>query len=592
MHSMERRKSAITSGSKRLSSSPALALILLLGLFLLGSVSACSRNDASGDGATGVLPLTSLAVRPPEGRLAVGGSMRLRAIATFADNSMADVTGDVEWSSEAPAVASVGNEGDSKGELEAFSKGSVAIIASYGGVTGRLQLDVIGSIPAESGPLKVNLANPRYFSRGTVKAILLTGSHTWLDFQDAGHGNPPPSFDYPGFLDFLEENGHNFFRLWTWEQTRWTLETSDDLYWFGPSTPFARTGPGDALDGLPRFDLETFDQAYFDRLRARVEEAGERGIYVAVMLFDGWSVAKEKGNFSENNPWRGHPFNAANNINGVDGDVDGDDSGEETHELANAEVLAIQEAYVRKVIDTVNDLDNVLYEISNESHSNSQDWQYHMIDFIKDYERTLVKQHPVGMTVEYPGGDNAELFASPADWISVNGSIDNPPAADGTKVILDDTDHLCGICGDREWVWKSFMRGRNPVFMDGYDGAAYGVGGEGFDFDAPTWVSLRANLGYVQAFADRVNLVAMEPRGDLASTGYCLSSVGSGGSEYLVYAPDGGGISVDLSSVSGDLTVEWFDPSTGNPQLGGSVPGGGWETFSPPFAGDAVLYLH
>ena len=30
-------------------------------------------------------------------------------------------------------------------------------------------------------------------------------------------------------------------------------------------------------------------------------------------------------------------------------------------------MTALQEAYVRKVIDTVNDLDNVLYEITNEA---------------------------------------------------------------------------------------------------------------------------------------------------------------------------------------------------------------------------------
>jgi len=38
------------------------------------------------------------------------------------------------------------------------------------------------------------------------------------------------------------------------------------------------------------------------------------------------------------------------------------------------------------VIDTVNDLDNVLYEISNESDGNSEAWQYHMINFVKSYE--------------------------------------------------------------------------------------------------------------------------------------------------------------------------------------------------------------
>ena len=39
------------------------------------------------------------------------------------------------------------------------------------------------------------------------------------------------------------------------------------------------------------------------------------------------------------------------------------------------------------------DLDNVLYEISNESHANSVQWQYDMINYIKIYEVTKPKQH-------------------------------------------------------------------------------------------------------------------------------------------------------------------------------------------------------
>src|SRR5690606_29247875 len=138
---------------------------------------------------------------------------------------------------------------------------------------------------------------------------------------------------------------------------------------------------------------------------------------VSVMLFNGFSVTKAKPSSppGNRNPWRGHPFNAANNINGVNGDPNGDDSGEETHELAVPAVTALQEAYVRKVIDTVNDLDNVLYEISNESHGDSHSWQYHLIDLIHAYESTKPKQHPVGMTVAYPNGGNGALFASNAE---------------------------------------------------------------------------------------------------------------------------------------------------------------------------------
>ena len=46
---------------------------------------------------------------------------------------------------------------------------------------------------------------------------------------------------------------------------------------------------GHAIDGQPRFDLDQLDQAYFDRLRERVAPPA-RGIYVSVMLFDGWAL--------------------------------------------------------------------------------------------------------------------------------------------------------------------------------------------------------------------------------------------------------------------------------------------------------------
>ena len=48
-----------------------------------------------------------------------------------------------------------------------------------------------------------------------------------------------------------------------------------EVYHYAPQ-PFVRSGPGTALDGKPKFDLTRLDQAYFDRLRSRVVEAGSR----------------------------------------------------------------------------------------------------------------------------------------------------------------------------------------------------------------------------------------------------------------------------------------------------------------------------
>jgi hypothetical protein len=77
--------------------------------------------------------------------------------------------------------------------------------------------------------------------------------------------------------------------------------------------PWARTGPGEASDGKPRLDLDRFDESFFDRLRERVIAAGNRGMYVAVMLFEGWGLHLSTVPFHV----EGHPFHVMNNVNGV-----------------------------------------------------------------------------------------------------------------------------------------------------------------------------------------------------------------------------------------------------------------------------------
>ncbi len=445
-----------------------------------------------------------------------------------------------------------------------------------------------------TGPLQVSQNNPRYFADSNGKIIYLTGSHTWSNLQDNGFSTPPPVFNYSEYLDFLVANNHNFIRLWTWEQAKWYTETSKE-YWFEP-LPYYRGGSELAKDGKPKFDLTKFDRAYFDRLRQRIIGAKERGIYVSIMLFNGWSI-EDKSQLG--NPWQGHPYHRDNNINGIDGDPNQNERGEKIHTLEIPRVTALQEAYVKKVVDTVNDLDNVLYEISEESPRGSHDWQYHMIEYIRNYELHKPKQHPVGMTVESPEGDNFKLFDSPADWISLRSNTYynnyHVKTANGSKVILADTDHLCGICDIRPWIWKSFTRGENPIYMDVYDNAVplssppIPIPPNSINF--PSFVKFRRNLGYTLTYAKRMNLRAMKPSNYIASTGYCLAKPVPIGAEYLVYSPKGGKVIVDLSAAKEELTAEWFNPNDGKVTSGIKTTGGGYRVFTAPFDGDAVLYI-
>ncbi|MGB2808089.1 MAG: DUF6298 domain-containing protein [Sedimentisphaerales bacterium] len=431
------------------------------------------------------------------------------------------------------------------------------------------------------GSLRVHSDNPRYFTDGSGRVIYLTGSHTWANLVDIGPKDPPPQFDFTACLNWMQKMNHNFIRMWTWEPVTWNTKANREnkLHTAAPQ-PWARTGPGKASDGKPKFDLKKFNHIYFDRLRRRVSEAADCGIYVSVMLFEGWAMQFSTG------AWEGHPLHPKNNINGINGDKNKDGRGLEIHTMTNPAVTAIQEAYVRKVIDTVNNFDNVLYEISNENHPPSTEWQYHIIRYIKRYEKKKPKQHPVGMTFQYRAGKNETLFKSPADWISPNpegGYRDNPPAADGRKVILNDTDHLWGIGGNQAWVWKSFLRGHNPIFMDPYDGVVLGN-----KFDSK-WDPIRHSMGYTRRYAEKMNLTAMRSRNNLASTKYCLANPGS---EYLVYNPAQDNTSIIVNLKAGTYKYEWLNPDNGKVASTGTIKAaGGEKKFEAPFKGDAVLYL-
>jgi len=539
--------------------------------------------------------VVSVTLSTPITSMAVGGTQVLTAMPR--DNVGNVLSGrTVNWVSSDPtklalsAASSISSSSGATITITAIEAGNAAITAMSEAAPSATTSTIAISPALAAGPLRVSTDNRRYFADPAGHAVYLTGSEYWKTIQDNSPSNPPQTFDYSAFLDFLQSHNHNFTRLYMWEQARWSAETSDS-HWFSP-TPYLRPGPGTAIDGEPKFDVTQLNPAYFARVRQRVIDAGARGIYVSVMLFNGWSLGT-KGGSTVGNPWLAHPFNAANNINGIDGDPNGDDHGFETQTLSNSAITALQEAYVRAVVDAVNDLDNVIYEISNESEQSADAWQYHMIDVIRSYEATKPKQHPIGMTVPYPTtppGTNVDVMSSSADWVSRNGDVDAPDVADGSKVSLLDTDHVCGICGDPSWPWKSMMQGHNPLLMDGYDGSA-GVGDPDYNPSDPVWNFIRDYMGYARSFALRMDVAHAVPHPELSSDHYCLAVPGS---EYLVLLPTGGSVDVNLSAVSGTRTVEWYQPRTQSTIIGTSVSGGSTVTLTSPFSGSnlTVLYIH
>ncbi len=445
-----------------------------------------------------------------------------------------------------------------------------------------------------TGPLRANPLNPRYFTDGSGKAIYLAGSHTWANLMDRGQANPPAvAFDYTAYMKWMVDHNFNFMRLWTAELPNagpgpdYSEGNFVSLPW-----KWRRTGPGLSADGGLKFDLSELDQTYFDRMRARIITAGQNGIYISVMLFNGFEWQFDI------NAKDGDPFVSTNNINGI---ACPETCPTDASVMPEA-VWQIECAYISKVIDTVNDLDNVLYEVSNEAGSPYSDsWQLRVINYVKKYEASKPKQHPVGMTFQWQGGSDVTLYDSPADWISPGSHV--PPSV-GRKVIVNDTDHSFGYSefkrdgqpAQRAWVWENFTRGNNVAFMDPYltkwPKRNYPTGSTtdpdvGVQPD-PYWNVIRDAMGATLTYATRMNLVAMTPQISLSSTGYCLANPGV---EYLVYQPLIRPFTVQLPA--GRYELEWLNPATNMITATGEITArGGDQTFTAPFTGDAVLYLN
>lgn len=467
-------------------------------------------------------------------------------------------------------------------------------------------------VPPEpiTGPLRQSPRNPNYFQDAHGTPLILCGSHTWNTLQDWGTDSIPRELDFDAFVRFLQAHGHNFTLLWSVELPRFrglpSTETDPPEYTVTPF-PWERTGPGLATDGKPKFDLNRFDPAYFDRLRARVQALRRAGIYAGVYLFTGEWLRVFRC------PADGYPFSGPNNVNGVDDGYRSGSSGVDSIVMKGPNAITdFQDAYVRKTVDTLNDLPNVLWIVSEEAPTASAWWNDHLIALLRDYEKGKRFQHPVGYATPGEKPMDEVLYNSDADWVAPWARV-SPPRSSGSghppvKVNVNDSDHsYFGLWNDppqknRNYLWENFANGNQVLFMDPYllyyprqnrNRCLAPVRGIGTQPD-PRYENLRNNLGHLLRCSQKLNLANVTARGSLSSTGFCLAQTPAAGAEYLVYAPTGGAFTVDLSAMpaSRKLAVEWFNPDTGTATTSPPVPAGAAaQSFTPPFHGDAVLYL-
>ena len=197
-------------------------------------------------------------------------------------------------------------------------------------------------------PIRIHPDNPKLFEYRGRPLVLLTAT----EHYGAVLNRP---FRFERYLRGAAANGMTLTRLFTlFRELQTPINPASTCKPASPDyvAPYARTGPGFALDGEPRFDLDRDDPEFYERLHRFIGTADDLGVVVEVVLLS---------NTYRDSVWRLNPLHADNNVNGLPSCPAPD-----YLSLRRPALFERQRAHVRRIVAETRRYDNVIYEICNE----------------------------------------------------------------------------------------------------------------------------------------------------------------------------------------------------------------------------------
>jgi len=424
-----------------------------------------------------------------------------------------------------------------------------------------------GLAPAGDGRIRPYEVHPQYWQYKGKPVLLLGGSDDDNLFQWERN-------KLAAQLDLLVSAGGNYVRN--------TMSDRDE----GNVYAFARVGD--------RYDLNIWNEEYWQRLESFLRLAAERDVIVQIELWDMWDLTREN--------WARHPFNPLNNINytaaesGLLTEVPFSPAEEPTKhtffhtvpELENnVRVLRFQEAFIDRVLEVSLAFPNVLYCINNESGEPPQ-WSRHWAKRIhqRAKERGVTAQvtdmrrreditHATHRTVY----DDTEVYTF-AD-VSQNTGNQIRDRRLQYRRLLDVRKYLgdaprpinnVKIYNDNFGGASKFMRNvfaglastrfHRPVPWNG------GTRGLGLSEEA------QSILRSTRAFTGTLDWFAMQPRPDLLSHDNGVYLMAQSGRQYALGFDGGGSVELDARALPGPTELRWMNVHKGKWIDGGQVEPG------------------
>ena len=315
-------------------------------------------------------------------------------------------------------------------------------------------------------------------------------------------------FNYIAYFDALYKEGMNSTRVFSGTY----VERKNDIKFmqYGNTlapkenrliVPWKRSKEPGYIHGGTKFDLDQWDSQYFLRLKDLLKQAARRGIVVELTLF---------GNQYGDSIYAYSPLYPDNNIQRVG--LKGKNLFLGFQSLADAALVARQDAMVVKIVRALNTFDNLYYEISNEPYNEVKDsslvdkWHVHMADLIRKTELSLPKKHLIASNqaiVDYKKVDIANYH-----YVHISNIPDFDSLTRLNKVISMD-----------ETMGSLYDADVNDVRVEAWDFILHGGGA----YDNLSWEytpnrpqgtpgadSIRQYLRYLKQFMDGFDYVRMK----------------------------------------------------------------------------------
>lgn len=433
----------------------------------------------------------------------------------------------------------------------------------------------------QSVPIQLLKENPHYFEfKGKPIALITSAEH----YGAVLNGD----FDYKTYLETLHREGMNYTRIFM------------GSYFEIPSTSFGikfntlAPAVGKAItpwkslevNGQIKYDWNSYNPTYFERLSDFMSLAASLDIIVEVTLFS--SIYTDEH-------WEMNPQNPKNRI-GSEGEL----NRKLAHTKENGQLLGLQKAYVRKLVNELNDFDNFFFEIQNEPWSDrgqpilniankyqidgpnwmekvdyadqlSLDWQEEIATTIVTEEKDLPKKHLIAQ--------NYSNFKAPLYEVSEHISIVNfhynwPESADWNlhlnRVIGFDES---GFAGTEDLVYRrqawAFMLAGGGLYNNlDYSFFAGKENGTGIN-EAPGGgsTSFRSQLKILSELIHSMNLKKVSPAKNLihGSPGILSSALQDGSGGYLIYMVEAGKANsrIKMTIEPGSYSIQIISPITG-----------------------------